>query len=48
MDNKQKLEQMIEVARQVLNENPNDTWVRKGMEAMEEELKRLKELEHRR
>lgn len=38
---------MIEVAKQVLKENPNDTWVQKGLVAMEEELKRLKKLEHR-
>ncbi len=44
MNNEQKLEQMIEVAKQVLKENPNDTWVAKGLVAMEEELKRLKEL----
>ncbi len=48
MDNKQKLEQMIEVAKQVLKENPNDTWVQKGLVAMEDELKRLEELERRR
>jgi hypothetical protein len=39
--NKEKLERMIEVAKQVLKENPNDTWVAKGLVAMEEELKRL-------
>jgi hypothetical protein len=44
MTNEQKLEQMIEVAKQVLKENPNDTWVAKGLVAMEEELKRLKGL----
>jgi hypothetical protein len=42
MNNEQKLEQMIEVAKQVLKENPDDTWVAKGLVAMEEELKRLK------
>ncbi len=31
MNNEQKLEQMIEVAKQVLKENPNDTWVAKGL-----------------
>jgi len=44
MTNEQKLEQMIEVAKQVIKENPNDTWVAKGLVAMEEELKRLKGL----
>ena len=48
MNNKEKLEQMIEVAKQVLKENPNDTWVQKGLDAMEEELKRLEELQQRR
>ena len=41
MDNKQKLEQMIEVAKQVLKENPNDTWVQKGLIEMEKELERM-------
>lgn len=41
MDNKQKLERMIEVAKMVLKENPNDTWVQKGLVAMEEELERI-------
>lgn len=48
MNNRQKLEQMIEVAKQVLKENPDDTWVQKGLVAMEEELKRLEELQQRR
>lgn len=39
---------MIEVAKQVLKENPDDTWVQKGLVAMEEELKRLEELQQRR
>jgi len=47
MDNKQKLEQMIEVAKQVLKENPNDTWVQKGLEAMQKEVDRLNELEQK-
>ena len=47
MDNKQKLEKMIEVAKQVLKENPNDTWVRKGLEAMQKEVDRLNELEQK-
>ena len=44
MNNEQKLEQMIEVAKKVLKENPNDTWVAKGLTEMEKELKRLKGL----
>jgi hypothetical protein len=48
MNNEQKLEQMIEVAKQVLKENPNDTWVEKGLIAMEEELKRIRNLSERR
>ena len=44
MNNEQKLEQMIEVAKQILKENPHDNWVAKGLVAMEEELKRLKGL----
>jgi len=44
MTNEEKLEQMIEVAKQVIKDNPNDTWVAKGLVAMEEELKRLKGL----
>jgi hypothetical protein len=44
MNNEQKLEQMIEVAKMVLKENPNDTWVEKGLIAMEEELKRMRGL----
>ena len=38
---------MIEVAKQVLIENPDDTWVRKGLEAMEKELERMKLSENR-
>ena len=37
---------MIEVAKQVLKENPNDTWVQKGLEAMQKEVDRLNKLEH--
>jgi hypothetical protein len=47
MNNEQKLEQMIEVAKQVLKENPDDTWVAKGLVAMEEELKRIKNFSDR-
>jgi len=45
MDNKQKLEQMIEVAKQILKENPNDTWVQKGLIEMQKEVDRLNKLE---
>jgi cytochrome c-type biogenesis protein CcmH/NrfG len=48
MNNEQKLEQMIEVAKQVLKENPNDTWVAKGLVAMEEELGRLRNTKQKR
>lgn len=41
MDNKQKLERMIEVAKMVLKENPDDTWVFKGLQLMEDELIRI-------
>lgn len=36
---KEKLEKMIKVAKKVLEENPNDTWVKKGLDLMETELK---------
>lgn len=45
MNNKEKLEQMIEVAKQVLKENPNDTWVQKGLIEMQKEVDRLNKLE---
>lgn len=38
---KEKLEKMIEVAKIVLEENPNDTWVKKGLVLMETELKNI-------
>ena len=41
MNNEQKLQRMIEVAKLVLENNPNDTSVVKGLEAMEEELRRI-------
>ena len=47
MDNKEKLEQMIEVAKQVLKENPNDTWVQKGLVVMQQEVDRLNQLEQK-
>jgi hypothetical protein len=45
MNNKQKLEQMIEVAKQIIKENPDDVWVRKGLEEMQKEVDRLNNLE---
>lgn len=45
MNNKEKLEQMIEVAKQIIKENPDDVWVRKGMEEMQKEVDRLNLLE---
>lgn len=45
MNNKEKLEQMIEVAKQVLKENPDDTWVQKGLIEMQKEVDRLNKLE---
>lgn len=47
MNNKEKLEQMVEVAKQVLKENPDDTWIHKGLVAMEEELERMKRSENK-
>ena len=38
---------MIEVAKQVIKENPNDTWVRKGLVEMEKELERMNRSENR-
>jgi predicted CoA-binding protein len=45
MNNEQKLEQMIEVAKQIIKENPDDVWVRKGLVEMEKELERMKRSE---
>ena len=36
---------MIEVAKQILKENPNDTWVQKGLIEMQKEVDRLNKLE---
>lgn len=47
MNNKEKLEQMIEVAKQVLKENPDDTWVQKGLIEMQKEVDRLNKLEQK-
>jgi hypothetical protein len=35
-----KLNDAIIMAKKVLNKNPNDTWVRKGLAIMEEELRK--------
>ena len=40
-DNKEKLKRMIEIAKLVLEHNPNDTSIVKGLHAMEEELRRI-------
>lgn len=37
-----KLESSIEIAKKVLQENPEDTWVAKGLVLMEHELEKLK------
>jgi hypothetical protein len=47
MNNKEKLEQMIEVAKQIIKENPDDVWVRKGLVEMEKELERMNRSENR-
>ena len=47
MNNKEKLEQMVEVAKQIIKENPDDTWVRKGLAEMEKELERMKRSENK-
>ena len=36
---KKKIERMIKEAKKILKENPNDTWVAKGLEIMEISLK---------
>ena len=40
---KEYLERMIIVAKEVLNINPDDTWVEKGMKEMQNEVRRLDE-----
>jgi hypothetical protein len=37
----EKLEIAIKIAKQVLEENPNDTWVAKGLVEMEKELEKM-------
>ena len=41
----EKLENSIKIAKEVLKENPDDTWVRKGLAEMEKEVNRLKEIQ---
>jgi hypothetical protein len=36
---KNKIERMVGEAKKILKENPNDTWVAKGLELMEKSLK---------
>jgi len=38
---KEKLEKGIKIAKYVLEKNPDDTWVRKGLEIMEYELQKI-------
>jgi len=45
--NKEKLERMIEVAKQIIKENPDDVWVRKGLVEMERELERMNRSENK-
>ena len=40
-EQKQKLEKGIKIAKYVLERNPDDTWVRKGLEIMEHELQKI-------
>ena len=47
MNNKEKLERMVEVATQIIKENPDDVWVRKGLAEMEKELERMKRSENK-
>lgn len=41
-----KLEDGIRIAKYVLEQNPDDTWVRKGLEIMENELSKIIEIEN--
>jgi hypothetical protein len=41
IDDKEKLENGIKIAKDVLEKNPNDTWVAKFLVEMEKELERL-------
>jgi hypothetical protein len=38
---KNDLEKMTIIAKKIIEENPNDTWVFKGLQLMEEELLRI-------
>ena len=40
-EQKEKLEKGITIAKYVLEKNPDDTWVRKGLEIMEHELQNI-------
>jgi hypothetical protein len=43
-EDKEKLENGIKIAKDILQENPNDTWVEKFLVEMEKELERLENL----
>ncbi len=43
-EDKKKLENGIKIAKNVLEKNPNDTWVAKFLVEMEKELERLENL----
>lgn len=44
-EQKEKLEKGIKIAKYVLEKNPDDTWVRKGLEIMQYELQKIKSIE---
>ena len=44
IEDKEKLENGIKIAKDILQENPNDTWVAKFLVEMEKELDRLNNL----
>jgi len=44
IEDKKKLENGIKIAKDVLEKNPNDTWVAKFLVEMEKELERLENL----
>jgi hypothetical protein len=41
IEDKEKLENGIKIAKDVLDKNPNDTWVAKGLVEMEKELEKM-------
>ena len=41
---KEKLENGIKIAKDVLKENPNDTWVAKFLVVMEKELEKINKI----